>query len=52
LQTNVLAKFVDTTCTLREAGAAVGKHSRRHVGDFVGLARPNKAASPPPQIEL
>jgi len=24
LQTNVLAKFVDTTCIFRDAGAAVG----------------------------
>jgi len=25
LQTNVLAKFVDTTCIFRDAGAAIGQ---------------------------
>ena len=31
LQTNVLAKFVDTTCLFRDVGAAVGKASSRRV---------------------
>ena len=34
LQTNVLAKFVDTTCLFRDAGGAVGKQSRRHGGVY------------------
>jgi len=29
LQTNVLAKFVNTTCTFRDAGAAVGQGSSK-----------------------
>jgi len=32
LQTNILAKFVDTICIFRDAAAAVGKHSRRNAG--------------------
>jgi len=32
LQTNILAKFVDTACIFRDARAAVGKQSHRHVG--------------------
>jgi len=28
LQTNVLAKFVDTTCIFRDAGAAVGQEEQ------------------------
>jgi len=47
LQTNVLAKFVDTTCIFRDAGAAVGKQSRRHGGPFVGLPSPMEAPRPP-----
>jgi len=38
LQTNILAKFFHTTCIFRDAGAAAGKHSRRHGGAFVSLA--------------
>ena len=34
LQTNVLAKFVDTTCIFRDAGAAVGKQSHRLFGVY------------------
>jgi len=37
LQTNVLPKFVDTTCIFRDAGAAVGKESRRHGGGVWGI---------------
>jgi len=51
LQTNVLAKFVDTTCIFRDAGAGVGKQSCRHGGPFVGLDPTNKAPSHS-QIEL
>jgi len=36
LQTNVLAKFVETTCIFREVGSAVGKQS-----GFWGLSPPN-----------
>jgi len=38
LQTSVLAKFVDTTCIFRDAGATLGKQSRRHGGVFWGLS--------------
>jgi len=38
LQTNVFAKFVDTTCIFRDAGAWIGKQSRCHGGHFVGKA--------------
>jgi len=31
LQTNVLAKFVDTTCISRDAGVAVGQESNKNV---------------------
>ena len=47
LQTNVLAKFVDTTCIFRDAGAAVGKMFRRHGGTSAGLAPTSKSPSPP-----
>jgi len=47
LRTNVLMKFVDTTCIFRDAGAAVGKQSRRHGGTSVGLAPTNKSPIPP-----
>jgi len=50
LQTNVLAKFVDTTCIFRDAGAGVGKQSCRHWGPFVGLAPTNKVPSPPRKL--
>ena len=42
LQTNVLSKFVDTTCIFRDPGAAIEKQSRRHGG----LSLPNKASRP------
>jgi len=48
LQTNVLAKFVDTTCIFRDAGAAVGKQSRRH-GIFWGVS-PSEQSSKANQI--
>jgi len=47
LQTNVLANFVDATCTFRDVGAAVGKHSRRHFWDLTPPKHPNKVLSPP-----
>jgi len=50
LQTNVLAKFVDTACVFRDARAAVWKQSRRHVGFL--WAFPPKQSSKLPQIEL
>jgi len=50
LQTNVLEKFVDTTCIFRDAGAAVGKQSRRYGGPFVDIAPQRKLQGP--QIEL
>ena len=52
LPTNVLAKFVHTTCIFRDAGGAVGKQSHRHGGPFVSLAPPSKQSSRPSQIEL
>jgi len=36
-----LAKFVDTTCIFRGAGAVAAKQSRRH-----GVSPPNKAPRP------
>jgi len=47
LHTNVLAKFVDTTCIFRDTGALVGKQSRRHGGTSVGLATTSKFPSSP-----
>ena len=49
-QTNVLAKFVDTTCIFRDARVAVEKQSRRH-GGFWGISTPKQSAKTH-QIEL